>query len=462
MRSNQRRLAFAAISVLALVLFACRASLVSPPSGEGSIPPPANTPSATYALTSSAPIFTQKPTATPEVPTITPTPIVIGEGPAEIPFVIPLTVQHVGPTQATVFFELESPSPGALIYGPLDPGFGAQAWIPLDPTTARHQIDLEGLSPGVGYQVFVALGPGLENLKLPQFFGGGWGPVRFTTQALEASVLRVGVIGDSGFGQEVTYSLVEAMSRQDLDFVLHVGDLVYRMWEQDSPLEAFARKFYAPFAPLLVQMPVYPVVGNHDVEKATLFDGVPFYYHAFPPVLVPGFPPSDRQGQNAWYAFAYGDVQFLMLDSQVFFNEQGVEAQTAWLVERLADERFRLSIPAFHVAPYTSGLHMTDGAPIRRSWLPLFEAANVPLVLSGHDHLYERLEIAGITYIVTGGGTTVLYPESGRLSGSQAFAMRTHFVILEIRGDRITISAVGLDGEIFDQVDLWILKAEAP
>jgi predicted phosphodiesterase len=40
--------------------------------------------------------------------------------------------------------------------------------------------------------------------------------------------LRIGVIGDSGFGEEITNALVARMAQQNLDSVLHTGDLMYR------------------------------------------------------------------------------------------------------------------------------------------------------------------------------------------------------------------------------------------
>lgn len=108
----------------------------------------------------------------------------------------------------------------------------------------------------------------------------------------------------------------------------------------------------------------------------------------------------------------------------------------------------------FHIPPFTSGYHPDDGIPIRQAWIPLFEEANVALVLSGHDHNYERLELNGITYIVSGGGSNILYDKRDTREESEFFTAKSHFVILELFPDRIGMTAYGLGGEVLDSYTL--------
>ena len=174
-----------------------------------------------------------------------------------------------------------------------------------------------------------------------------------------------------------------------------------------------------------------------------------------PPFPDPNFDyPESRRG-NQYYAFDYQGIQFLMLDSQVFYGVAGRDEQDAWLRERLADPRYRFTIPIFHVAPYSSSVvHPEDGLPVRYTWNPLFENANVPLSISGHFHHYERLSASSITYIVTGGGSSTLYAQGGQLPESHIYARRTHFVLLEIYSDHIELSAISMEGDLIDQTTL--------
>jgi len=437
-------------ALLALALLACRPPDPTPvlEEAEPTLLPP--TPSQEVASTYTAEPLV--PNSTPMLVTATPAPIDLDGAPlADDAYLLPLTVQHVTDTSATLLFELMEPADGILLYAPLEGSVEDQSWMPLSTLTARQQVTLEGLTPGVEYRAAVGLAAGGGEYLQPPFAEKPWGAVHFQT-ASEREPLRFGVVGDSGFGQQVTFDLAQEMADYDLDFVLHTGDLAYNVDEYANPPSAFALKWFLPFAPLLHSMPVYPVVGNHDIETATYWEDAPFYYYAFPPFSDPLFNPSPFEGRNQWYAFAYGSIQFLMMDTQTFFGEAGRSEQDLWLIDRLSDRRFAYTIPVLHVPPYSSGLHGdTDSMPPRVVWSQLFETTNVPLVFSGHDHDYERLLANGITYIVSGGGSATLYEMENQLPESQFFAQRTHFVLVEIYGDRIELTAIGPGGEVFDQ-----------
>lgn len=413
--------------------------------------PEPSLPAATEAPTATATLV--PPTATPSAsPTATatasPTPasgIRFSASGASIEYSVPLTLRHVTEGSATFFFELRSPAPGYLLYRPTA---GPDAWflIPLDPGAIRHEIVVDGLTPGSRYQARVGLGENLTDLRAPLLLGASWREVVFDTPEPEEAELRIGVIGDSGFGQRVTRDLADLMATYNLDFVLHTGDLAYRLNEDDSPPEGYAAKFFQPLAGLFDELAVYPVPGNHDYDRETYWNDRPFYFSAFAGV---GFP-SDEP----WYSFARAGVQFLMLDSQVFHGAAGRAGQTAWLSERLADPAYRFSIPVFHTPPFTSGRHTHDGRALAAEWLPRFEAAGVPLVLSGHDHNYERILFNDVTYLVSGGGSGTLYAKTESVPGSQAFERQTHFVYLRITTDRIQIQAINLDDEIIDRATI--------
>jgi 3',5'-cyclic AMP phosphodiesterase CpdA len=238
------------------------------------------------------------------------------------------------------------------------------------------------------------------------------------------------------------------MAGYRLDIVLHTGDMAYRVNEEADPFEAYAKKYFLSLAPLLTTLPVYPVPGNHEYDRETYWLDRPFYFYAFAGVGIQG------SANESWYSFSAGGIQFLMLDSQTFHGVGGRAQQTAWLDQRLAEPGFRFSIPVFHTPPFTSGLHREDGKALAAEWLPRFEAAGVPLVLSGHDHNFERILYNGITYLVSGGGSRTLYSESGLVPGSQTFAKQTHFVLLEITGDQISVEAINLADEVLDRATI--------
>ena len=371
-------------------------------------------------------------------------------------YVIPLTIQHLSETTADLYFMLESPAEGAVYYSLHGNSPDQAKWITFDAATDTHLIKVSDLEPGALYEAWVGVSDDAGVLHPPSFAEGVWEPVTIRLPQENDWPIRVGVIGDSGFGEEVTYQLAEEMASHHPELVIHTGDLVYNVYEDPSPAEAFVRKFYQPLADLLHAAPIYPVFGNHEGYDDTYWRDQPFYYAAFPPLenTFRGDDFGGMSGQRGWYAFRHGDYQFIFLNSQQFYSLDLRQEQNAWLQERLGGSTSTTNIVVFHIPPFTSGRHRDDGIPIRQAWVPLFEEANIALVLSGHDHNYERLELNGITYIVSGGGSNKLYGKQDTREESEFFTAKSHFVILELYPDRIGMTAYGLGGEVLDSYTL--------
>ena len=198
------------------------------------------------------------------------------------------------------------------------------------------------------------------------------------------------------------------------------------------------------------------MVGNHEHYWDIVYRESYAFYHAFPRFPGNSGVITGATATREWYAFAYGDIQFILLNTQSFFGYPGRAEQLEWLEQRLTDPAYRYSIVVFHVPPFSAGVYPNDGAAVRSDWVPLFEAHGVPLVLSGHDHNYQRLDVNGITYVISGGGSGVLYDQTTNPESSRSFSKQMHFVMLEIYPDRIELQAVGLDGTVFDQVEIPI------
>ena len=108
---------------------------------------------------------------------------------------------------------------------------------------------------------------------------------------------------------------------------------------------------------------------------------------------------------RASYRRRLGDLELFILNS----NRIG-DRQTARLSRWLEASTARWKVAVFHHPPYTCGGHLGDER-VQRRWVPLFERFNVDLVLSGHDHNYQRFRARnGVRYVVDGGGGAPLYP----------------------------------------------------
>ena len=177
-------------------------------------------------------------------------------------------------------------------------------------------------------------------------------------------------------------------------FVLHGGDLVdlgskERHWiEYFHAVSRFGRS-----------VATVPTLGNHE---RYLDDAFPLYRRFF------------LDDQPTWTLFSAGPVDVLVLDSEQIEDEALNTAQLRWLEQTLGslrdrpEARRRWRVVLTHHAPFSSTLASSTLLPFERStllqehYVPLFEHHQVDLVLAGHSHVYERLEVNGISYVVAG------------------------------------------------------------
>lgn len=413
----------------------CTAAATPPPSAS----PVAPTPSPGVTATSAPP------TAIPW--TATPTVRLLDEA-AEVEYSIPPTIQHAWPGAAVVYFELAQAAEVTLLLGEADGG----GWriVGESRVDSRQLLTLSGLIPGAEYRVAIGVPAPEGGFRQLAFRGEPWGPLRLMVPREHPSSTRLIVIGDSGYGQEVTREMAEAAADLLPDATIHTGDLVYQGGQEGSAAAAYGEKFYWALAPLLRSGPIYPVLGNHELDSPVRAAGIPYYYTSFPALSELCCGDDAAPDRREWYSVSWGAWQFLFLNSQAFFGHGDRAAQDAWLDRRLEDAEFAFTVPVMHVAAFSAGAHIGDGAPLRSSWHPRFAAAGVPFVLSGHDHNFQRIVVDGVTYVVSGGGSGVLYRRTRDLAEGAAFEARSHFLVVDLTAEGATVKALASDGSLIE------------
>jgi len=274
----------------------------------------------------------------------------------------------------------------------------------------------------------------------------GFGFVGGTTPAAEvprtsapavspATLTRIAVAGDTGTGtgsaiEGTVKAMVDQGRGRDYDGLVLLGDLVYPEGDADQA----ASRITDVFMPLTSRgTRLVPVLGNHDYmsdeQSAILTEA--------------GGP------EQTWYVDQVGIVRIVVLDTEQVDNP----AQTTWLRETLASPTGAAwTIVAMHKPAYSAGFHGSDEG-IQQQWVPLFEQYDVPLVLAGHDHDYQRSKpIGGVTYVVSGGAAT-LRP-TGRESFTEVSTSTLHYVDLLAEDDRLTLRSIGQSGTLLDSVKL--------
>jgi hypothetical protein len=139
--------------------------------------------------------------------------------------------------------------------------------------------------------------------------------------------------------------------------------------------------------------PWLPVPGNHEPPPGG-GQGLASYLTAYT------LPSNGADGfEGRWYAFRVGTALFVCLSGAdvAFCGARGYSggAQTRWLESTLAAARADASVDWVVVQLHQcacSSAAAGGGSDlgIRQEWLPLFDTYEVDLVLSGHDHGYER------------------------------------------------------------------------
>ncbi len=234
-----------------------------------------------------------------------------------------------------------------------------------------------------------------------------------------AQAQRLAVLGDWGADTagraRVAALLQREHAREPLAALLTVGDNFY---PKGAVVEAFLRE--------LPPVPLYPAFGNHDAphlaEQLRRF-----------------------RLEKPYYRLRLGNLEAFFL-----YTEEGLPAQRAWLAQALQASTAPWKVLVLHRPLYSSGLH--GGSPALRSLLkPLLRRHGVALVLAGHDHHYERLEVGPTTHLVVGGGGAGLYPTRPPLPWSRTLAVAHHALFLEVRPEGLLGYALDPEGRALDR-----------
>jgi hypothetical protein len=333
-------------------------------------------------------------------------------------------VQRVGADRATIVLETDLPTVATVAWGQA----ALDHALPATAAARRHELALTGLPADalVRYQVTVD--------------GAPIAAAAFATTPAAGEVVRIGVYGDVRGGHRVHAQLVERLVAEAPDLVVASGDLVLRGTD-----DADWQQFFAVTAPLLATVPYYPAVGNHDLGRTgDLARRVTDQF-----ALPPG--PADRPPGAGWYSFDVADVHLVMLDSNAYDDAR----QRAWLEADLrAADAARAIVVVTHDGPYARGTHGGNQQAVR-DYVPILVRHRATLVISGHDHIYQRGAQDGLPYLVSGGGGAPLYrlrcgvrgrPRCARPDGMVAGMAEHHYAIVSVYPAHVEVCPRRVDG----------------
>lgn len=386
-------------------------------------------------------------------------------GAQEVPFSI-LTgpyLSWLSPTRATIGWEVVAEkSLSATPYAALASDY------PTDKIQFRS-VSLDDLKPDTEYRYRLVgqSGGAVYHSKEARFR---------TFPSASATTFRFAVVGDTQRGDhlaeaaEIERKLFGLIHAWNPSLLVHMGDFLslgridgikgraawYRAFERNRLLRGST--FLAP------------TLGNHcwrGGKTAWYADYFPDLLSATPAARPPFF-----------YSLDVANVHFISLCTEVSSSAGGKDVagerlrglpfsyreQMQWLELDLAQCKAPWKIVYFHRPLHTVGPHPC-GDDFRKDAGALFDKHQVQLVLSGHDHSYQKtkrinnvtraLSDTGSVQVVSGGGDTRIFDRVRDTPWNIVHQKINHYLQVDVTAAEIQVRAVDVRGTVFDA---WRLK----
>ncbi|MBZ0271289.1 metallophosphoesterase family protein [bacterium] len=358
-------------------------------------------------------------------------------------------LQNVTQDAITIAFETDTPGLGAVDFGATGDYGMEESADPVDSidfvegTRYVYKIRLFGLSRAHTYHYRIRHGADTSD------------DFAFVTAPHHLDSFNLVFFGDSRGGSidspnPAHEAVIDAIDATNPGIVFNTGDMVAHGADK-----ADWDYFFQAEKMMMARAPLYPVYGNHedDTDIATGLTGTRFWKFYFD---TPN--PSDP----TWYSFDYGNIHFIIIDVNKWWNMLPGAQEYVWLVEDLtkdaANRRTNFTIALFHQPAFSWAEGRTADPTSRLIVEPMLRGAGVDLVVAGHDHFYARASLYGIPHVVTGGGGAPLYELYPNVEGRPNYVMHEkdyHYINVEATPMALSLEVVNvMTGALIDSFTL--------
>jgi hypothetical protein len=234
------------------------------------------------------------------------------------------------------------------------------------------------------------------------------------------------MMGDTGsirhvdFLKLVVTELVEQFTDKDeLQFLYHLGDIVYNHGEAHE----YERQFFKPFEKY--PAPIFAIPGNHDSDvnpdSRKPYKSLDAFVRVFcdtEPRTVPFSGGAERKSMvqpNIFWTLVTPLANIIGLYSNVTKFGVVTDEERNWLIEELRRAQLerpdKAIIVCQHHAPYSADINHGASIPMITFLEGVFEETGIrpDAVFSGHVHNYQRFtkhyeDGKTLSYVVAGGG----------------------------------------------------------
>lgn len=197
----------------------------------------------------------------------------------------------------------------------------------------------------------------------------------------QAELSTFAIISDTHVGahDSVYEEFIGIIEKQNIKMILHAGDAIHNPgkrsdWKKFFDITGNDKKIY--IAP-----------GNHDINDIWSLK-----------VFLKYFP-------DLYYSFYDNDTLFIFLNTELPEEKGKISGeQLEWLKKELSrDFKFKFVFLHRPLFPIFAGRGLDRFKNERDELHSLFKKHSVSMVVSGHDHLYNRSVKDGVTYIICAG-----------------------------------------------------------
>ena len=311
-----------------------------------------------------------------------------------------------------------------------------------------HSVTIDSLTPNTLYAYRVS----------GQGFHSEW--FQFKTAKAEAAPFSFLYFGDAQNEIKSLWSRCVRqafMSKPDIDFMLHAGDLVNRANNDYEWGEWFYAGGWVFGTKAQIACP-----GNHEYSRNPDNEEERLLSSHWRPTFT--FPENGPEGlEETVYYIDYQGARIITLNTMgIYADPRNLDKQTKWLIKVLKDNPNQWTIITHHHPIYSTSFGR-DNEEIRAAFQPIYERFNVDIVLQGHDHSYGRghnieyggrvQEDKGPMYVVSVSGPKMYELAFGDWL-ERTGASRQLYQIVRVDGNTLNYEAYTATGELYDAFDL--------
>ena len=197
-----------------------------------------------------------------------------------------------------------------------------------------------------------------------------------------------------------------------------------------------------------------------------------------------------------FYSFEYGDVKFIMLNTNDLYLDKLKDEQLYWLIDELKNNDCTWTVVSMHNPMFSLGYHGTNPEKngttlaLRSQLSRIFAEYGVDIVLQGHDHVVQKthplnsegvaveenvvkegkteytVDPDGVIYVMSGTAGNQLRDPQGNDKDIYDFAYRSPDVSwteITVEGNKLTVNMkwVGTSGRVTNVKSWGIIKGSA-